>query len=165
MGIAYKLCKFKDINGERHYYPLYVNCKEEFIIGEKYVAEEGPRVDGKVKSKLGLLSYRPGIHMSDVPMADHIGKKQNGKLVRKNDTAWLLCYYPDKLDYTEEAKSNKKKCLDKIPEDGFYWFNTNAQAKANWLISGWIIPLREITDEEEKIICNKAGFEPQEKAV
>lgn len=160
--IAYKLCNKK--NGK--YYPLYVNTNEEFVINEKFFAKEGERTDsGKVKSKLGELAYRPGIHLSDIPLADHIGTKAaDGTLHRRPNTAWLECEVSEDIDYTNVAKANKKKCLETIPTDGFYFFNTNAQAKANWIISDWIIPIREISREEEVALCMAAGFEAQKLA-
>lgn len=157
--IAYKLCKKK--NGK--YYPLYVNTDKEFILGEKYYATPGTRLDnGKVKSSIGPLAYRPGIHLSDISLADHIGKRgDNGELLRRTDTAWLECEVSNTVDYTDEAKKNPNKCLDDIPYNGFYWFNTNTQAKANWIIADSIIPIREISREEEIDICHAAGFEAQ----
>lgn len=160
--IGYKLCKKK--NGK--YYPLYVNTTEEFVIGKEYKATEGPRTErGKVKSKLGELAYRPGIHLSDIPLADHIGAKNpDGTLHRKLDTAWLMCEISDAIDYTLQAQANKKKCLEVIPVDGFYFYNTNAQAKANWIIAGSIVPIREISRDEEIALCKAAGFEAQKLA-
>ena len=160
--IGYKLCKKK--NGR--YYPLYVNTNDEFVLGCEYKATEGPRTErGKVKSKLGELAYRPGIHLSDIPLADHIGARMSdGTLARKSDTAWLMCEVSDTIDYTLQAKANKKKCLEVIPVDGFYFYNTNAQAKANWIIAGSIIPIKELSREEEIKICKLAGFEAQKLA-
>ena len=75
---------------------------------------------------------------------------------------WLKCLVSDNINYTKVANSNKKKCLETIPTDGFYFFNTNAQAKANWIIADWIVPIGEITREEEIELCRVAGFEAQE---
>ena len=44
-------------------------------IGKWVKAECGERVGNKVKSKLGLLAFRPAWHLCDIPLAVHIGVK------------------------------------------------------------------------------------------
>lgn len=76
---TYKLFNLK--NGKL--YPLYVNTTKPFEIGKWLAAEEGEKTpNGKVKSKLGELAFRPGFHSGNVPVALHIGKKANPKDVK-----------------------------------------------------------------------------------
>ena len=151
-----------DKNGELH--PLFVYAKETIPIGVWLEAKEGPRTDnGKVKSKLGPLAYRPGWHMSEAPYAPHIGVKENGKVsYMRDDTVWALCEFDDTNDYTMEARNNgtrngrvnlQKSCLDRIPKNGFYWYTTNPNAFGRWLIADKIRVIRVLTDDEVEDIC------------
>ena len=72
MAIAYKLLRMK---GDK-LYPLFVLSDQEIPIGVWLDAKEGERLtNGKVKSKLGPLQFRPGWHLSDIPLSVHIGIK------------------------------------------------------------------------------------------
>lgn len=67
--IAYKLFKVKK-KYPGQLFPLYVMANEPVPIGVWLPAKEGPRnKDGKVASKLGPLAFRPGWHLSDIPLA------------------------------------------------------------------------------------------------
>lgn len=64
-AIGYKLFRIKKTcPGEL--FPLYVNADHSIPIGEWLIAVCGQRTDnGKVKSKLGPLKFRPGFHIND----------------------------------------------------------------------------------------------------
>lgn len=158
---AYKQFRI-DKNGNLH--PLFVFATETIPLGVWLVAKEGVRTtDGKVKSKLGPLAFRPGWHLSDAPFAPHIGIKENGKVrYMRPDTVWALCEVNDTNDYTPEAHQNgmingkfiaQKACLNGIPKNGFYWYNTNNNAFGNWLITDKIMVLKVLSDEEVEEIC------------
>ncbi len=163
MRKAYKLFKIKD----GRLYPLYVFAKEEVILNTYlYAKEPKPTERGKVKSKLGELAYRPGWHLTEIPLADHIGKKQpNGKLYQAKDTVWCEVEYEDSTDYTELAKSQstnrRDQCFKHLINNGFYIYKTNPNAKVNWIIASGIIVRRILTNEEVAKICRENGFEPQ----
>lgn len=173
---AYKLFKMK--NGKL--YPLYVFANEEMPIGVRLIAKCGESSkDGKhVKSKLGDLAMRPGFHTTEVPLANHIGKRlPDGSLVQAADTVWCEVEISDRVDYTETVKkigTNKNGkvisancCLKELPKetDWFYWFTTNPTAKARWLISGEITINKILSNEEVAAICRENGFEPQQLEV
>lgn len=150
---TYKLFNIK--NGKL--YPLYVNTTKPFEIGKWLIAEEGEKTpDGKVKSKLGKLAYRPGFHSSNVPVALHIGKKANPKdakpAYRPQNQVWAECEVHTEIDYATEAG---KHGLKKIPYNGGYWFKTNPNMYGKWYISGEIKILRILSDKEVNDI-NKA---------
>ena len=159
---AYKLCR-KYSDGV--YGPLYVGTEERWHTGEWIKTRPGQMLDGgKVKSKLGGLAYRPGLHLSEAPHAPHIGKKRNGKIVEMHDNeVWLLCEIEDEIDYTPMAKQYgvqksgkydcRKACLHTIPDGGFYWFNTNPHAFGNWLITSGMRIVKELSDAEQVEIC------------
>ena len=160
--MAYKLVR-KDKSGK--YHPLFVDSDEEFIVGEWFYAKEGPQTPtGKVKSKLGPLAYRPGVHLSKAPYAPHIGVKENGQIkYMRPDTVWVLCEIVDTVNYTFEAHQNgigrngkfnaQKACLKHIPENGFYWYTTNPNAFGDWLITSGCKVERELSDAEVEYIC------------
>lgn len=158
---AYKQFRI-DKSGNLH--PLFVSTTETIPVGVWLKAHEGERTEcGKVKSKLGPLAYRPGWHLSEAPYAPHIGVKENGKIrYMRPDTVWAVCEIDNTNDYTAEAKANgtkngkynaQKACLDRLPENGFYWYNTNPTAFGNWLITDRIKVLKVLKDDEVEEIC------------
>lgn len=161
--IAYKQFRI-DKSGNLH--PLFVNVDEIIPIGKWLRAKEGKRLEnGKVKSKLGALAYRPGWHLSEIPYAPHIGIKENGKVkYMKPDTVWAECEIYDEIDYTLKAENNgwingkfnaQKACLDYIPAYGYYEYRTNNNAYGTWYIADRIMVNRVLTDEEVEWICWK----------
>lgn len=163
--IGYKMCRI--MNGK--IYPMFVEANTPFEMGIWNFAIAGKQnAAGKVVSKLGGLCYRPGLHLSVAPYAPHIGKKIGGKIEYMHDnTVWVECEIADEIDYTEIAHMNGMRngkfhsasaYLKYIPENGFYWFNTNPSAMIDWLITGAIKPLRILNDAETAIICQKMGI-------
>lgn len=153
---TYKLFNLK--NGQL--YPLYVNANQPLEIGKWLKAEEGEKTpDGKVKSKLGKLAYRPGFHSGNCPVALHIGKKANPKdskpSYRAENQVWAECEVHTDVDYTAEAG---RFGLKRIPVNGGYWFKTNSNMCGKWFISGEIKILRILTDEEVEAINAPLGI-------
>jgi hypothetical protein len=160
---AYKLFKLKNDK----LFPLYIYTREETPIGVVLKAKNGEiKENGKVKSKLGDLAYRPGWHCCEFPLADHIGTRQsNGKLYQSLDTVWCEVEVSDTIDYTEKAKAvsrvSRDQYLKYIPKNGFYWYQTNPSAKIRWMISGEIKVIRILQQTEVEKICRDNGIEPQ----
>ena len=163
MGIAYKLFRVK--GGKL--YPLYIHTDQEIPVGVHLEAQESEKTPrGKVRSKLGELAYRPGWHLTEIPFAGHIGKRQpDGSLHQAMDTVWCEVEYDDAVDYNTAAHAastiRRDQCLRHVPVNGYYWYKTNASAKVNWLISGGIKVIRRLTYEEVAEICRSHGVEPQ----
>ena len=170
---AYKLFRIK--GGK--IYPLYVLSDKETPIGEWIEAECGElQSNGKVKAKLGNgLCYRPGWHITTVPVANHIGKKsEDGILKMRKDTVWCEVEFSDKINYQNIANKNGtnkkgvivpvKAYLKEIPKDGFYYYQTNAKAETPWIIAGAIKVNRILSLDEVIKICRENGFEPQKVA-
>ena len=168
--IAYKQFRMDKV-GNLH--PLFVCADETIPIGQWLKAREGPRTEnGKVKSRLGPLAYRPGWHLSEAPYAPHIGIKENGKVkYMRPDTVWAMCEVMDKLDWNREAHDNgvwngkyiaQKACLPHLPYDGFYWYKTNPNAFGRWLIAEKIKVLDVLNDMQVENICwNQFGVHAQ----
>lgn len=173
MRKAYKLFD-KRRDGTLH--ALFIEREKVYPVGEWLFAVSGPRTeDGKVKSKLGKLAYRPGFHFTfDIPHEVHIGKKENGKIkYMPKNYVWCEIEYSTEIDYTPLARERgknifgkviaRKACLDFIPLNGFYEYTTNPNAVGVWGISGEMKIIRELTDDEVLKLCHEAGVEPLER--
>lgn len=157
---AYKLFKVSK-NYPGCLFPLYVLSQKPTPIGVWLKAEEGERtVNGKVKSKLGGLCFRPGWHCSDIPLATHIGVKgASGQIEAMNKFhVWCEVEYEDTIDYTKEAIANgtnragefihTQAYLQHIPVHGFYRFKTNPHMLGEWIIAGNIRVNKVMSDRE-----------------
>ena len=150
---AYKLFRIKD----GVLFPLYVNATTPTPLGKWLTATPGERTeDGKVKSRLGKLAYRPGWHCSDRPIALHIGTKANPKdrlpSYRPADQVWAEVDVMDDVNWQAEAdkqgKSPRDKQLKFVPERGYYEYKTNPNMYGTWIIAGDIKVNRILTDAE-----------------
>lgn len=161
---AYKLFRTK---GDGKLYPLFVNADKPVPMGEWLEAEEGPqgKAQGKVKSKLGDLAYRPGWHAGDLPMATHIGGKSDPSLkkpdYRPDNHVWAEVEMAADKDWQSVADSRgkgvKAHITDQVPLGGFYRYKTNPNMTGNWLIGGNMKVNRVLPDEEVKAINDQAG--------
>jgi hypothetical protein len=161
---AYKLFRTK---GDGKLYPLFVNADKPVPMGEWLEAEEGPqgKAQGKVKSKLGDLAYRPGWHAGDLPMATHIGGKSDPSLkkpdYRPDNHVWAEVEMAADKDWQSVADSRgkgvKAHITDQVPFGGFYRYKTNPNMTGNWLIGGNMKVNRVLPDEEVKAINDAAG--------
>lgn len=151
-------------------FPLYVMTTDPIPFGQWLDAKEGPiTADGKVKSKLGPLCFRPGWHLSDIPLAIHIGQKENGVIkYMHDDEVWCECEYSDQIDYQSEANAKGlrgdkiipvKAMLAHIPKDGFYHYKTSPLMLGQWIIAGSLKVNRILSDDEVESICKAAGHQ------
>lgn len=166
MPKAYKL--FRVSKREKgKLFPLYVNASKETVLNEWLDAESGEiKANGKVKSKIGDLAYRPGWHLSDIPLATHIGVKgEDGEIEFMNPQhVWCECEYSDKVNYqplanlrgkTAKGFSPKQAYIKEIPVDGFYRYKTNPNMTGDWIIAGSIKVNRILSDKEVREILRK----------
>jgi hypothetical protein len=169
--IGYKLFKFRNGN----IYPLYVNANKPVPMNEWIIAEAGEILpNGKVKSKLGGLAYRPGWHSGIVPVATHIGGKSHGipsipPDYRKEDEIWAEVEIPADKDWQTIANSRARiskngkpiestaHITDTVPYDGYYMYKTNSNMTGKWIISGAIKVNKILTDDEVKAINDSYG--------
>ena len=169
---AYKLVRKK---ADGNYYPLYVLSKEPFPVGELIEAKCGELTkNGKVRSKLGELAYRPGLHLCEIPHETHIGGKSKGTGYPvdylPDDLVWVEVEYSDNINYqsiAEECGRNKKgrvinsrAYIKEIPKNGYYYYNTSPHATVRWIICGTMKITRELSDIEVAEICTKYGLIP-----
>lgn len=153
--ITYKL--FQKKNGKL--YPLFVYANEEAEVGIWLKARIGPKKDEThVKSRLGVLSLRPGFHSTEVPYTSWIGQKMpDGNLYQRDNTVWCECEVRGEQVYPEH-----KYGFREIP-NGWYYFNTNAKQIFPWIISEEIRIIREIDYDEVRELCEKSGVEAQKR--
>jgi len=152
-------------------FPLFVNANEPVEMNKWVDAKEGEMVGDKVKSKIGLLAYRPGWHAGDLPVATHIGEKSDPNLtapdVRPANHVWAEVEMPNDVDWqsvaNERGMNAKGKLIDRnahitdqIPKGGHYRYKTNSNMTGNWLIGGAMKVNRILHDKEVKAI-NKAA--------
>ena len=128
-------------------------------------AEEGERLpDGKVKSRIGPLKFRPGWHLSEIPLAVHIGIREGGVIrYMHDDEIWCECAYSDAIDYQPVVEKNGtgyRAMMPWIPVNGYYRFRTSPQMLGEWIIAGSMKILRVLSDEEAAAIVRSAGHEP-----
>ncbi len=168
--IGYKLFRVKR-SAPGQLFPLYVLTDMPVSTGVWLPAQEAPvKLNGKVRSRIGDLAFRPGWHLSEIPLATHIGIKENGVVkYMHDDEVWCECEFSDSIDYQEEAERNgfqngvynpKKAYLSKIPLNGFYRFKTSPQMLGKWIIAGRMKVRRVLTDDEVTVICHLNGYEP-----
>lgn len=125
----------------------------------------------------GTLSYRPGWHLGELPIARQFEKvnPENGKReLFPREFVWAECEYAADVDYQEEAMSNGKTengsfrhayaGLQKVPENGSYRYRTNPDPETEeWIITGKIKINRILSNEEVEQICRRAGKTPQKR--
>ena len=186
-GVGYKVVyKGKDGN---YYPPVIANeAAESFKFGEWITANAAPiyartvtKNRPKVKSggkgtrgrSLGLLAFRPGFHLGDIPYAPQFYKKHKvgGKNVWPSDLVWVRCLYSMDRNYQEEAMSygmtNNGKFrhsyagLPYVPEGGYYRYRTNPNPETpEWIITGEIYLEGIVPLEAVNRILEEHGIEP-----
>jgi len=167
--IGWKLMR-KYSNGV--YGPLYVGTDDRWRIGDKVFAKEGDKAeDGvHVKSKLGDLAYRPGLHLNyDAPHVEHIYSMHNGVKYMKDGCVWVEVEYSSNINYQNEARENgwlngrwapKRAQLDHVPTDGYYKYKTSSNMRGWWVICGWMKLIREVPWDEVDRLCREKGLVP-----
>lgn len=159
---AYKLFRV-DPKRPGKLFPLFVAANTPIPMGVWVDAAAGELTpEGKVKSKLGPLAYRPGFHAGDVPVATHIGLRgANATPTHRNPNyVWAEVSMPDDLDWQSEAsgrmKHNKKNqpipgsadINDQVPFGGHYRYKTNPNMAGEWMISGNMRINKVLNDDE-----------------
>ena len=176
---AYKLFKMKPSQPGK-LFPLFVEAGNAIPTGvwlDARAGREGPPSKTgvrRVKSKLGDLSYRPGWHAGDVPLATHIGAKgKDGRIwARKDDEVWVEVEVAADDGGRYQAMANEngrrgdgtvsaaKADIKEMPVDGMYRYKTNPNMTGEWIISGSMKINRVLTEDEVNALVQEAGLEP-----
>ena len=100
-----------------------------------------------------------------------------GNHYRPSDQVWCEVEVPDDVDYNpsamarapflkekgrEREKNRREEQLDYIPHGGSYFYRTNSNAdeRQDWIISGAVRIVRELTREEINRFNRENGFAP-----
>jgi hypothetical protein len=167
---AYKLFRTNPRHPE-HLFPLFVDADRPVPMGEWLRAEAGPagKTEGRVKSKLGDLAYRPGWHAGDLPIATHIGGGGSPPTYRPDNQVWAEIEMPADVDWQSIADSRARMTkaglpdlktahiTDQVPYGGYYRYKTNPNMTGNWLIGGDMRVNRVLTDDEVRAINDAHG--------
>lgn len=153
--IGYKLF---EMDNQNRLFPLFIDKKTEYKIGEWIKAEN-------IQHHPGFAS-RPGIHIgATMPSApwlmsmDGTYKSQRGKRFKR---VWCEVEYAADIDYTEIVEQLPKKCFtDRLPDGGFYNFRESGNRL--WIIADRI-KITKIISEEERIEILKAMNYDEQKA-
>ena len=169
---AYKLFRV-DPKRPGQLFPLFVDANTPVAMNQWVDAIEGSMANGKVKSKIGPLAYRPGWHAGDLPIATHIGEKSDPSLTapdqRPANHAWAEVEMPNDIDWQSIANERgtnangklvpvKAHITDQLPKGGHYRYKTNPNMTGNWLIGGSMKVNRVLTDKEVEKINKAAGL-------
>jgi hypothetical protein len=169
---AYKLFRVHEKHPGK-LFPLFVDSNTPVEMNKWVDAKEGEMSNGKVKSKIGALAYRPGWHAGDLPIATHIGEKSHPSLTapdqRPANHAWAEVEMPHDVDWqsvADERGTNaqgklvpvKAHITDQIPKGGHYRYKTNPNMTGNWLIGGSMKVNKVLTDKEVEKINKAAGL-------
>jgi hypothetical protein len=140
--IAYKLFAIKKKQPGK-IFPLFIGAKTATRIGEWIQAEFIPTKG---------FSHRPGWHVGESPIANHL-KKKDGTY---GDRVWAQVEIPNDINWQEEAnRSSTKDIRNKIPIGGHYEFPRPKSQGGKWLIAGAIKVIKVLEKEEvEKILAN-----------
>lgn len=150
--------KLFESDKEGNLYPLFLDNNTVYPIGEWINAEI------HFSNK---FAPRPGLHCGIIPSAPWLmsyGDGGNGyyKGRRKGwKRVWAEVEYNCTIDYNDEVSKLKKKCfVDRIPENGWYFFKE--YGKATWIITDKIKILRVVSEKERQTILNDAGYNENE---
>ena len=154
-------------------FPLFVDANTPVEMNKWVEAKEGEMANGKVKSKIGALAYRPGWHAGDLPIATHIGEKSDPSLTapdtRPANHVWAEVEMPNDVDWQSIANERgmneqgkivpvKAHITDQIPLGGHYRYKTNPNMTGNWLIGGAMKVNKVLTDKQVEKINKAAGL-------
>jgi hypothetical protein len=93
-------------------FPLFVDAQTPVEMDKWITAKEGERSTTntkKVKSKIGDLAYRPGWHAGDLPIATHIGDKDEEQKAEARRVRELRDAYAATMGSTKAAKALARK--------------------------------------------------------
>lgn len=151
--IGYKLFEMDTNN---NLYPLFIDKKTAYPIGEWIQAENYP-TKGYAK--------RPGLHVGQIcsapwlMSADGTYKSQRSKYWKR---VWCEVEYNATVDYTDMVEKLPKKCItDHVPENGYYKFRETGCNRI-WIITDRIRITKIINEEERMEILESMNYDEME---
>ena len=137
--IGYKLFRVKR-SAPGQLFPLYVLSDQPVPLGAWLPAQEGPRKEnGKVRSRIGDLAFRPGWHLSDLPLAIHIGIKEDGVIrYMHDDEVWCECEYSDVPTRSTTSRWRTSRACEPV----CFIQGMRCSLRFRWTVSTGIRPVR-----------------------
>lgn len=185
-GIGYKVFVLKDgklyppmvANLDRGETPVgvWLDADAAPVAGESKTGRPQVKAGGKgTQGGSGVLAYRPGWHLGDIPYALQFNRKNPETGERElfpNNFVWAEVEYAADKDYQKEAESygyNKNgnyqhslAGLPRLPKDGAYRYRTNPLPETDpWIITGAMKVNKILKPSEVDAIVREAGREPQ----
>ena len=184
-GIGYKIFYLKDgklyppvianPNGKDTPIGVWLDADAAPVAGKSKTGRNQVKSGGKGTARnIGLLAYRPGWHLGEIPYALQFNKKdeKGEKTLFPKEFVWAICEYAADVDYQKEAMSygftaNGKfnhayAGLPYVPKNGFYRYRTNPNPETDpWIITGAMKVVRVLTKAEVDRLVRKAGRKPQ----
>ena len=147
--------KLFEMDTENNLYPIFIDKKTSYPIGEWIYAENHPTKG---------FAKRPGLHVGEIcsapwlMSADGTYKSQRSKYWKR---VWCEVEYNATIDYTDIVENMPKKCfVDNVPKNGFYKFK-EAGCNRIWIITDKI-KITKILDENERIeILNQMEYDEE----
>ena len=154
--VGYKLF---EMNKEGKLFPLFIGKNTETSIGEWVKAEYIPTKG---------FAARGGWHIgADIPDAPWLKGYDGSDLgvyksrFSKGKRVWCEVEYNATIDYNNEAQNLPKKCfMDKVPENGFYFFRE--VGKGTWVITSEIRIVRILSEAERQEVMLNKGYNEKE---
>ena len=186
-GVGYKVFVLKDgklyppmvANPEGAETPVgvWLDADAAPIAGQSKTGRNQVKAGGKgTQGGSGLLAYRPGWHLGEIPYAIQFNRKDdNGnKTLFPANFVWAEVEYANDVDYQEEAMSyginpsgkfqHSLAGLPRVPENGSYRYRTNPNPETDpWIITGAMRVKRLLTPSEVDRLVREAGKEPQRR--
>lgn len=151
--IGYKLL---EMNKKGQLFPLFIGTNKETPMNEWIHAEYLPK---KGFAKRG--GWHIGADVPDAPWLKGYDGTEKGLYRSKWKTGrrvWCEVEYNANNDYNEEVQKLEKKCfVDRVPENGFYFFRE--VGKGVWVITSDIRILRVLTEEERQEIIKEKDYD------
>lgn len=148
--------KLFEMNKEGKLFPLFIGKNRETPMNEWVPAEFIPT---KGFAKRG--GWHIGANTPDSPWLKGYDGSDLGvykSRFSKGKRVWCEVEYNATVDYNKEVECLPKKCfMDKIPENGFYFFRE--VGKGTWVITSEIKVNRIITEDERQEIMISKGYD------
>lgn len=155
-AVGYKLF---EMNKEGQLFPLFIGKSEKTPVNEWVHAEYIP-----TKGFASRGGWHIGADVPDAPWLKSLNGTDKGyykSRFSKGKRAWCEVEYNATNDYNEEVANLPKKCfVDKVPNNGFYFFRE--AGKGVWVITSDIKITKILTEEERQEIIKEKGYDEVE---
>lgn len=148
--------KLFEMNHEGKLFPLFIGKNQETSMNEWVPAEFIP-----TKGFAQRAGWHVGADLPDAPWLKGYDGSDIGiykSRFAKGKRVWCEVEYNATTDYNNEVERLPKKCfMDKVPENGFYFFRE--VGKGTWVITSEIKVTRIIPEKERQEILISKGYD------